>query len=92
MVPFYLVILVGLWLGPAPRAAKMFLAAPAVYFTMAHAVSVGSLRYRIPADVPMAVLVALAAQLWVIRRHRQADDNAAIPAPMDEPRPVKTEP
>jgi hypothetical protein len=31
---------------------------PAIYFTAAVALSVGSLRYRLPADVPMAVVAA----------------------------------
>jgi hypothetical protein len=61
MVPFYLLILAGLWFSPAPRAVKTFLVAPAVYFTLVHAASVGSLRYRIPADVPMAVVAGFAA-------------------------------
>jgi 4-amino-4-deoxy-L-arabinose transferase-like glycosyltransferase len=61
MVPFYLLILAGLWLAPAPRTVKAFLMAPAVYFTLVHAASVGSLRYRIPADVPMAVIAGFAA-------------------------------
>jgi hypothetical protein len=96
MIPFYLVVLVGLWLGPAPRAAKVFLAAPAVYFTLAHAISVGSLRYRIPADLPLAVVAGLALQLWVNNHRRQTDDNSKDPSenPVEtaEPRTVKPQP
>jgi hypothetical protein len=56
MLPLYVLVLLGVTLGTIPRSAKVFLLAPAVYFTIAHAMSVGSLRYRVPADVPMAVV------------------------------------
>jgi hypothetical protein len=51
---------VGLCLGRLPRAVKVFLLVPAIYLTLVHAFSVGSLRYRMPADVPLAVLAAYA--------------------------------
>jgi hypothetical protein len=57
-IPLDLLVLWGLWSGSLPRAAKVYLLIPAIYFTLAHALSVGSLRYRIPAEVPMAVIVA----------------------------------
>ena len=57
-VPLFALILAGVWLAPIPRPAKVFLLLPAVYFTVAHAASVGSLRYRIPADVPMTIIAA----------------------------------
>ena len=57
-IPLDLLVLWGLWSGSLPRAAKVYLLIPAIYFTAAHALSVGSLRYRIPAEVPMAVIVA----------------------------------
>jgi 4-amino-4-deoxy-L-arabinose transferase-like glycosyltransferase len=60
-LPFFALAIMGLWSRRAPRSAKVFLVAPAVYFTLVHAVSVGSLRYRIPSDVPMAVMAALGA-------------------------------
>ncbi len=63
MVPLYALVVLGLWRGAAPRSAKMFLMAPAVYFTIVHAASVGSLRYRIPADVPMAIVGAVGCAL-----------------------------
>jgi len=58
-VPLFALAAAGLWVrGRLPRSAKVFFIVPAIYFTMAHALSVGSLRYRLPADVPMAVLAA----------------------------------
>lgn len=58
MLPFGLMVFLGLCFGSLPTSVKVFLLIPAIYFTVAHAVSVGSLRYRIPADVPMAVIAA----------------------------------
>ena len=57
-VPFFVLFALGWLLNPMPATAKLFLAAPAVYLTFAAALSVGSLRYRIPAEVPMAVIAA----------------------------------
>jgi len=55
-VPFDILILLGIWRGDLPRTAKVFLLLPAIYFTAVHALSVGSLRYRIPFEPPMAVI------------------------------------
>jgi 4-amino-4-deoxy-L-arabinose transferase-like glycosyltransferase len=57
-VPLDLLVLLGIWRGKMPAAGKMFLLTPAVYLTVVHALSVGSLRYRLPAEVGMAVLAA----------------------------------
>lgn len=57
-VPLFLLVLLGLWAGNLPRPVKCFLLIPAAYFTVVHAASVGSLRYRIPAEPPMAVVAA----------------------------------
>lgn len=60
-LPFDALALFGLFRGRLTRAVKLFLLAPAIYFTVVHALTVGSLRYRIPAEPPMAVLVAALA-------------------------------
>ena len=60
-LPFFMLFLIGWLTSPMPAAAKLFLAAPALYLTAAAALSVGSLRYRIPAEVPMAVVAAAGA-------------------------------
>ena len=57
-VPFDVLVLLGLWWGEIPRGAKFFLLTPALYFSIVHALTVGSLRYRIPAEPPMAVVAA----------------------------------
>lgn len=66
-VPLYLAVVVGVARGGKrgglPRAAQVFLLIPAIYFTAVHMLSVGSLRYRIPAEPPMAVIAASALAL-----------------------------
>jgi hypothetical protein len=57
-LPFDALALFGLFRGRLARSAKLFLLAPAVYFTIVHVLTVGSLRYRIPAEPPLAVLIA----------------------------------
>jgi 4-amino-4-deoxy-L-arabinose transferase-like glycosyltransferase len=59
-IPFDLLILLGLWKSGIARSAKVFLLLPAIYFTTIHALSVGSLRYRIPVEPPMAVIAGSA--------------------------------
>jgi 4-amino-4-deoxy-L-arabinose transferase-like glycosyltransferase len=54
--PFFLLILAGLYVRQLPARAKVFLVAPALYFTAVHAVSVGSLRYRVPVEPELAVV------------------------------------
>jgi 4-amino-4-deoxy-L-arabinose transferase-like glycosyltransferase len=56
-LPFYIMIVLGLWSRSLPLSVKVLLLIPAIYFTGIHALSVGSLRYRIPFETPMAVLV-----------------------------------
>lgn len=60
-IPFDALVLFGLFRCRLGRAVKLFLMAPAVYFTVVHALTVGSLRYRIPAEPPLAVLIAALA-------------------------------
>ena len=57
-VPFDLLIIAGLFSSQMSRATKAFLLTPAVYFSIVHALTVGSLRYRIPAEPPLAILAA----------------------------------
>ncbi|HEV2293001.1 MAG TPA: hypothetical protein VGR35_04045 [Tepidisphaeraceae bacterium] len=82
-VPLFLLVLAGLFAPTLPATAKVFLLAPAVYLTLVHAISVGSMRYRIPAEVPMAVIAAAcAARVWESvrtpdwRRAEKAEEEA----------------
>jgi hypothetical protein len=62
-LPFDLLVLAGICAAPIRRSAKAFLLAPAVYFTLVHMASVGSLRYRVPVEPPLAVLAAAGATM-----------------------------
>ena len=69
-VPLFGLVSLGL-LSDLPRSAKALLVLPALYLTLVHMLSVGSLRYRLPADPQLAVLAAAgAAGLWNARRSR----------------------
>ena len=69
-IPLFVLTIVGLCRSNLSMPAKVFLLLPAIYFTAIHALSVGSLRYRLPADVPMAVVAASA----LVRRRVQSSE------------------
>jgi hypothetical protein len=77
-IPFDLLVVWGLLFGRLPRAAKVYLLIPAIYFTAAHALSVGSLRYRIPAEVPMAVLAVAGFRIRDSGFSTEAEPNPPI--------------
>src|SRR5262249_12088401 len=60
-VPFDVLVIVGLFSKRIPRGAILLLLAPAIYFAAVHALSVGSLRYRMPVEPPLAVLAGIGA-------------------------------
>lgn len=66
-VPLFALAIVGLFAGPVPRTAKLLLIAPALYFTVIHALSVGSLRYRVPVE-PLLAILAAAGVSWLAAR------------------------
>jgi hypothetical protein len=75
-LPLDALVIAGLITGRAlPGPVKLLLLLPALYFTAVHAASVGSLRYRIPAEVPISVIGASA----FMRRH-PADTNHPVTA------------
>lgn len=55
-IPFDICVVLGLWQIAIPRSVKVLLLLPAIYFTGIHALSVGSLRYRLPVEPPMALI------------------------------------
>ena len=76
-VPFDILVIVGIVRGPLKRSAILFLLTPALYFTLVHALSVGSLRYRVPAEPALAVLAGAAAASLL---PRQANEERAAPS------------
>lgn len=77
-IPFDLLVIVGLCGIGLPRSAKMFLIAPALYLTLAAVASVGSLRYRIPAEVPLAIIAASAFVKPQMNADERELENAKI--------------
>lgn len=55
-IPFDLLVLIGLFSPALNRRGKWLLVTPALYFTLVHAMSVGSLRYRVPVIPELAVI------------------------------------
>ncbi|MGN6625245.1 MAG: hypothetical protein ACTHLN_01380 [Tepidisphaeraceae bacterium] len=55
-IPLFILSLVGLFSSNVCKNLRLYLLVPALYFTLVHGATVGSLRYRVPADVPLAVL------------------------------------
>jgi 4-amino-4-deoxy-L-arabinose transferase-like glycosyltransferase len=69
-VPLFALTIAGIFLRKLPAIVKVYLLVPAIYLTAIHALSVGSIRYRLPADVPMAVVAASAAKKSEVRSQR----------------------
>ena len=67
-IPLFVLTLAGLWLAGIPVRVKVLCLVPAIYFTAVVAISVGSLRYRLPADPPMAVVAANALSRLRLRK------------------------
>lgn len=57
-LPVFLLAAAGLFFSDLPRHAKAFFLVPAAYLTLVHMASVGSLRYRLPAEPALAILAA----------------------------------
>jgi 4-amino-4-deoxy-L-arabinose transferase-like glycosyltransferase len=96
-VPFFLLVIAGLFSPTMRGTSKVFLLAPAIYLTAIHAASVGSLRYRVPAEVPMAVIAAACvARVWESVRtpdwRRPGDDDDEDDVPDSDQRPIATPP
>lgn len=58
-IPFDLLCLVGLFSPRLTRRAKLLIGTPALVVTMGMVMSVGSIRYRMPAEAPLAVLASV---------------------------------
>ncbi|HEX2972079.1 MAG TPA: hypothetical protein VHP11_07085 [Tepidisphaeraceae bacterium] len=57
-VPLFLLAATGLLLGRLRFPVRLYLLAPALVITLMHAITVGSMRYRLPAEPFLAVLAA----------------------------------
>lgn len=61
-LPLYVLIILGLWRRGLPWGVVLFLVAPAIYFSLVHVMSVGSLRYRVPVEPLLCVIAGAAVQ------------------------------
>jgi 4-amino-4-deoxy-L-arabinose transferase-like glycosyltransferase len=66
-LPVALLALLGAAAGPLPVRVRLWLLLPALYLTLVHALSVGSLRYRMPAEPLLAVLAGAGVAMLVAR-------------------------
>ncbi|HYE17130.1 MAG TPA: hypothetical protein VEA69_01735 [Tepidisphaeraceae bacterium] len=76
-LPLYALVFIGLWRGGGGKTLKALCLLPAIYFTAVHALSVGSLRYRVPCEPPMAVIAG--AVLVRCRSARPGELTASEP-------------
>jgi 4-amino-4-deoxy-L-arabinose transferase-like glycosyltransferase len=58
-LPLIIGSLVGAWFSRRDPWLLILTAAPIIYFALLHLLFVGSLRYRLPAEYPLAVLAAI---------------------------------
>ncbi len=58
-VPFDLLVIVGLFSSVVSRRVKLLLVMPAISLSLIQILSVGSIRYRVPAEAPLAVIAGL---------------------------------
>ncbi len=83
-VPFDLLCLIGLASPRLSGGAKRLLVAPAVVLTLVQAVTVGSIRYRMPAEAELAVLAGVGltdAWRWLRRSNGSPDATAGLHPP-----------
>jgi len=64
-LPVFVLALSGLWRGKVRPGVKLFLLMPVLYLGLAHAATVGSLRYRMPVEPMMAILASFGAAALV---------------------------
>lgn len=70
-IPLFLLALLGLVKPGLPAGAKLLLITPAILVTIAHGMTIGSLRYRMPIHPELGVLAAAA----LVRRARVVTDT-----------------
>ncbi len=76
-VPFDLLCLLGLFSARLTLRTKLLLVLPALIVTLGQILSVGSIRYRMPAEAPLAVVAAVGA-MSLTRRRSDEGSNAKV--------------
>lgn len=74
-VPVCVLAVRGWWLARTRPWTWLLTLGPILYFAAIHAVFVGSLRYRLPAEYPLCVLAAVGLNDWFGRRNGLKTDG-----------------
>ena len=80
-VPLYVLTIWGVWSIRPGWIALSLMLGPVFYFAAVHAVFVGSIRYRLPAEYPVTLLAA-AGVVAILNRRSTAHST---PAPFEQP-------
>ena len=84
-VPLYVLWGAGLWARRRDPRALVLLVGPLIYFCLLHMVFAGSMRYRIPGEVPALGLAALGLQHLAGTRMPRRDESVPSSGPIDVP-------
>jgi hypothetical protein len=71
-IPTWTLALIGIWMLRRRPGLVFALLMPALYFTLMHALFVGSVRYRLPALAVTSTLAASACEVIRVRARRRA--------------------
>ncbi|MBI3866256.1 MAG: glycosyltransferase family 39 protein [Planctomycetia bacterium] len=69
-LPVLMLAAVGLWKARGSMWPVLLTAGPTLYFALVHAVFVGSIRYRLPAEYALLIVTAVGVQALAERRVR----------------------
>ncbi|MGE5191875.1 MAG: ArnT family glycosyltransferase [Deltaproteobacteria bacterium] len=72
-LPVLLLAAAGLWRTRGSPAKWLVSAGPVLYFALVHAVFVGSVRYRLPAEYALLILTAVGIR-WMGRKSKPTED------------------
>ncbi|MEM8873184.1 MAG: hypothetical protein AAGD32_02890 [Planctomycetota bacterium] len=82
-IPLFLLTIVGVVRGRLAWSTIVFLLLPAVYVTLVHAVTVGSLRYRLPAEPFLGIIAAAGLHALIQARGQSAPTPESIEVSAD---------
>ena len=86
-IPLLLAAALGFVLGPRNFWIWTLAIGPIVYFSAIHAVFLGSLRYRLPAEYPLSIAAAVGlGRIWMwLTPHRHVTVTGTGPASRNSP-------
>jgi 4-amino-4-deoxy-L-arabinose transferase-like glycosyltransferase len=79
-IPVMLLAGLGWWMGPRNFWGWIVTLGPIFYFSAVHAVFLGSLRYRLPAEYPLCIAAAVGLQqVWKFIDRRKLNQGGSSP-------------